>query len=259
MAAASPELIDFAEAPARFMEPAPGRVLRVSERYAFAHDFGHTWAGVEGFRLGAGDVEDVVAEVAELVRRTGAARCSWWLTERSTPADIEERLLAAGLHRDDADHLHAGMLLTTEPPRVEGIEVRRIETLAEFAQARRLAIDAFANPHLPQPTDEAIATEWEHKVDPVFAAWIGGRLASVGNVVFTRVGGYLMGGSTAPWARGRGAYRAVVRARWDAALDRGTPALAVGAGPMSRPILERLGFEQVLQFRRLESVRDDPG
>jgi hypothetical protein len=24
---------------------------------------------------------------------------------------------------------------------------------------------------------------------------------------------------------------------------------------MSRPILERLGFEQVLQFRRLESVR----
>ena len=52
------------------------------------------------------------------------------------------------------------------------------------------------------------------------------------------------------WARGRGAYRAVVRARWDAAVARGTPALAVGAGPMSRPILERLGFEQVLQFRR---------
>jgi hypothetical protein len=26
---------------------------------------------------------------------------------------------------------------------------------------------------------------------------------------------------------------------------------------MSRPILERLGFEQVLQFRRLESVRSD--
>ena len=53
----------------------------------------------------------------------------------------------------------------------------------------------------------------------------------------------------------RGAYRAVVRARWDEAVRRGTPALAVGAGQMSRPILERLGFEQVLQFRRLESVR----
>jgi hypothetical protein len=26
---------------------------------------------------------------------------------------------------------------------------------------------------------------------------------------------------------------------------------------MSRPILERLGFEQVLQFRRIESIRSD--
>ena len=51
-----------------------------------------------------------------------------------------------------------------------------------------------------------------------------------------------MGGATADWARGRGADRAVVCARWD-------------AGPMSRPILQRLGFEQVLQLRRVESVR----
>jgi hypothetical protein len=36
-----------------------------------------------------------------------------------------------------------------------------------------------------------------------------------------------------------------VRARWDAAVERGKPALTVGAGPMSAPILERLGFEHV--------------
>jgi hypothetical protein len=45
--------------------------------------------------------------------------------------------------------------------------------------------------------------------------------------------------------RGRGAYRALVRARWDAAVDRGTPALTVGAESMSRPILARLGFVNV--------------
>jgi len=33
-----------------------------------------------------------------------------------------------------------------------------------------------------------------------------------------------------------------VRARWEAGVERGTPALAVSAGEMSRPILERLGF-----------------
>jgi GNAT superfamily N-acetyltransferase len=53
---------------------------------------------------------------------------------------------------------------------------------------------------------------------------------------------YLAGGGTRPDRRGRGAYRALVRARWDAAVERGTPALTVGAGAMSRPILERLGF-----------------
>lgn len=97
--------------------------------------------------------------------------------------------------------------------------------------------------------------EWDTLHEPLYAAWLDGRIASVGRAAFTRVGGYLTGGATAGWARGRGAYRAVVRARWDAAVERGTPALAVGAGDMSRPILEGLGFRQVLQFRRLESVR----
>jgi hypothetical protein len=42
--------------------------------------------------------------------------------------------------------------------------------------------------------------------------------------------------------RGRGVYRALVRARCDAVVERNTPALTVGAGRMSQPILERLGF-----------------
>jgi hypothetical protein len=157
--------------------------------------------------------------------------------------------------RNDDDYLHAGMLLTSEPPAVPEIEVRRVTTLEEFARTRRLSVEAFADPRLEQPTDAQIADEWAHTVDPSYAAWIDGRLAAIGRATFTRAGVYLTGGSTAPWARGRGAYRAVVRARWDAAVAAGTPALAVGAGPMSRPILERLGFEQVIRFRRLESVR----
>jgi hypothetical protein len=233
------------------MAPAPGRLLHVTERYALAHDVGHTWAGAEGFRLAGHDVEAAVDEVHAMVRGR-AERCSWWLTERSTPADLEERLLALGIAPEDDDYLHAGMLLTREPPRVDDIEVRQVATLAEYAEARRLAYDAFANPHPRVPTGDELAIQWEREIDPTYAAWIDGRLASVGRAIFTRAGVYLIGGATAEWARGRGAYRAVVRARWDAAVERGTPALAVGAGSMSRPILERLGFEQVLQFRRLE-------
>jgi hypothetical protein len=249
------ELIDFAEAMGPFLDPAPGRLLRLREGYALSADLGQTWAQVERIRLGEDDLQAAIADVDSFMHETSTERASWWLTERSTPD--EDAFLAAGLRRDESDYLHAAMILTTAPPAVEGVEARRIETFEEFVESRRLALDAFANPHQRVPTEEELTAEWEQQVNPTFAAWLDGRMASVGRAIFTRAGGYLMGGSTATWARGRGAYRAVVRARWDETVRRGTPALAVGAGPMSRPILERLGFEQVLQFRRLESVRSD--
>jgi hypothetical protein len=249
------DLVDFAEALGPFLEQAPGRRVRVTDGYVLSAEIGHTWAGVERIRLTEADLPKAIEDVERFLQESRAERASWWLTERSTPA--ERAFLAAGLERDDADYLHAAMVLTTEPPTTGEIEVRRVETLEEYAESRRLALEAFANPHQRSPTDEELATEWEHQVDPIFAAWLDDRMASTGRAVYTRAGGYLMGGSTAAWARGRGCYRALVRARWDEAVRRGTPALAVGAGPMSRPILERLGFEQVLQFRRLESVRSD--
>ena len=61
----------------------------------------------------------------------------------------------------------------------------------------------------------------------------------------------LFGGSTLPEARGRGAYRALVAARWEDAVARGTPVLVTQASPMSRPILGRLGFREVCQIRIL--------
>jgi len=250
---ASQELVDFAEAMGPFLEPAPGRLLRLTDGYALSADFGNTWTQVERIRLSEEELPEAIADVDAFMRESGTGRASWWLTERSTPR--EEAFLAAGLQRVEGDYLHAAMVLTAEPPGVGGIEVRQLTTPEEYAESRRLSLEAFANPHQRNPSDEDLAAEWEHKADPTFAAWLDGRMAATGRAIYTRAGGYLMGGSTAEWARGRGAYRAVVRARWDEAVRRGTPALAVGAGPMSRPILERLGFEQVLQFRRLESVR----
>ena len=55
----------------------------------------------------------------------------------------------------------------------------------------------------------------------------------------------LSGGATRPEARGRGAYRALVRARWDEAVRRGHPQLVAQASAMSRPVLQRAGFRTV--------------
>jgi GNAT superfamily N-acetyltransferase len=85
----------------------------------------------------------------------------------------------------------------------------------------------------------------------VFATFVEGRPVACGGVSFTPYGGFLAGGGTHPDYRGRGCYRALVRARWDAAASRGTPLLAVQAGKMSKPILDRLGFRQIATVHAL--------
>jgi hypothetical protein len=47
-----------------------------------------------------------------------------------------------------------------------------------------------------------------------------------------------------------------VRARWELAVERGTPALVTQADPgTSYPILRRLGFQDVCDINRLEDQR----
>lgn len=63
---------------------------------------------------------------------------------------------------------------------------------------------------------------------------------------------WLAGGVTLPAFRGRGIYRALVRARWDDTVQLGAGALVVNAMvDTSYPILERLGFRAVGRVRLL--------
>jgi hypothetical protein len=74
--------------------------------------------------------------------------------------------------------------------------------------------------------------------------------------VYSDHGVFLIAGAVAEWARRRGVYTALVRARWDDAVARGTPCLVTEALPgTSYPILKRLGFEDVATIRRLEDPR----
>ena len=50
--------------------------------------------------------------------------------------------------------------------------------------------------------------------------------------------------------------RALVAARWEDAVTRGTPALVTRSGPMSRPILERAGFVELAEIAFLLDTFD---
>jgi len=195
------------------------------------------------------------------MRVTGARVGSWWISEHSTPADLETRLLTHGLRIVEADYLIDGLLLVTPPPAAPtGIDARPVASAEEYAQAIEAQQDAFDLP--PELRLDHIALIYEYElsrandIDVLYAAWVDGRVAGAGRASFSPRGVHMSGGSIAPWAQGRGAYRALVRARWDAAVERGTPALSVSAGAMSAPIIYRLGFERVCRFRRLEDVLD---
>ena len=95
-----------------------------------------------------------------------------------------------------------------------------------------------------------------------YLAYLDGEPVARATASFSEHGVTLFGGATLPEARGRGAYRALVAARWEDAVARGTPALVTQASAMSRPILARLGFREVCddpdparRVRRMRRVR----
>src|SRR5581483_138896 len=138
------------------------------------------------------------------------------------------------------------------------VEVRRAESAEEWATLREFQDGVFDNPPDRRPSREQLLAEFPRTTAVLFGAWRGGELVGAGAASPSSRGMLLWGGSVREDARGRGCYRALVRARWDEAVRRGTPALTVCANDRSSPILAKLGFERVLELHRLEDVLSGP-
>jgi predicted GNAT family acetyltransferase len=81
-----------------------------------------------------------------------------------------------------------------------------------------------------------------------YLAWSEGTAIAAASATFTDGGVMLHAGSTRSEYRGRGAYRALVAARWEEAVQHGTPVVVTRAGPQSRPILGRVGFSELAEI-----------
>jgi hypothetical protein len=256
----SDELREYAENPDRFAPIHPGSAVTrfADERICVIQ--GATWAGISGVRVHESELDELIGLVHELV--PAHKRQAWWIGPSAQPENLVELLEARGFRAaPDGPELRA-MALTSPPPETPSeIEVRRVETFDDFVASREVQWDAFATPderreqqrpHMRTEFDESI----EHGTPRSFLALLDGKPAATGMALPSARGVFLIAGSTATWARGRGLYRALVRARWDYAVERGTPALVTEALiDTSFPILRRLGFAEVCTIRRFEETR----
>ena len=220
------------------------------------------WATVvQRLRLPDLGLEEAVAEIRGIVRSHGRSACTWEVAGSATPADLRERLLALGCVPDREPYA-VGMALRAEPvwSPATGVAARRVETLDEMRTAIRIAAAGFDAP--PDELDESLAraeTQFaqEGERGATYLAWVDGEPAARAYAAHTPHGFILFGGATLPGLRGKGAYRALVQARWNDAVARGTPALVTHAGAMSRPILRRLGFEELAEIWILLDLLDE--
>jgi GNAT superfamily N-acetyltransferase len=238
-------ILELAANPNTYTPLGRGDVRIETARFVLFCSGGPGGCVAQRFRFEPEELDEVRAEVHALHRAHGRGSLSWEVGSHASPPDLVDRLLALGL---EDDGVQVGMALTAPPsaPAPADIEVRRVTTAEENFVASRIAAIAFGGPVPEEPRPFRPSAG-----NVVYLAYVDGDPVARASGAFGPRGVTLFGGATLPEARGRGAYRALVAARWDDAVARGTPLLVTQASPFSHPILARLGFREVCRIRAL--------
>ncbi len=244
-------LREVAEYPNSFSPLGENEERIETERYTLCIGAGSTWNTVQRQRFPLEEVDEVLAEVRDALRERGRKQTQWEVGS-SAPDGLVDALLERGLE-PDKDPYAVALVLTREPPAIAPeLTAREIESLEEMEAAMAVQWEAFdASPEEIEEARGLLPDRFRQRLYLRHAVWLDGEIVCTGTAAATEHGLLLYGGATKVDARGRGAYRALIRARWDDAVALRTPALITQGGSMSRPILERLGFEPVGEVHML--------
>jgi hypothetical protein len=249
---------EIAQYPNSFGPLGPGSERIETDRYTLCMGPGKTWNTVQRQHFGADEIDEVLEEVRALLRERGRPRTQWEVGSSAEPPGLVVRLLERGLVRDKEPYAVALVLRHAPEPPPPEIVARRVETFEEYKAANAVQWEAFDMSAGEVEESRALLPKlWRETVNVTHAAWLDDEIVAAGTSAPTEHGLLLYGGATLPRARGRGAYRALLQARWEEAERNGTPALITQGGSMSRPILERLGFERVGEIHILMDRFDE--
>ena len=200
-------------------------------------------AGLDG-----ADLDTLIARQVRVFAER-AEEFEWKLRAHDRPADLAQRLLAAGFVPEELETVVIASVakVAGEVRLPEGVSLREVrsrsdlERIAAMEQAiwqddRGWLVDNLEAEQAPDP--DALT---------IVVAEADGVVVSAGWVRFVRGTEFatLWGGGTLPAWRGHGIYRALVAYRANLAAARGLRYLQVDTSDDSRPILQRLGFVAV--------------
>ncbi len=209
-----------------------------------------SWSSVVWSRLSEADADEVIA--GEIARATGAS-FEWKLYSHDRPADLPERLRAAGLTPEPVEMVLVAAIadLDLPVPVPDGVRLATVDDDAGVQTMLGVHDEVFGPGTTFPSVVEGVRTSLGMRPRPMEAviAWADDVPVSAGRVEFHEGTEFasLWGGGTLPGWRGRGVFRALVGHRAVLARDRGFRYLQVDAMPTSRPILQRMGFHPVAE------------
>jgi hypothetical protein len=238
--------------PAGMVVDHDGPLVRVSSPDERGFLTYQTLGGVTGAELDA-----LIARQRDFFADRGQA-VEWKLHGHDEPADLPDRLRAAGFEPEDQETVVVGraepLAAGTDPA---GFTLREVTARADLDRIGVMESTVWGVDRSGSHVD---ALEHEIAADPDGTTIVvveaarhseGGELTGIvvcaGWVRYVRGTGFatLWGGSTLAEYRGRGCYHALLRYRARLALARGYEYLQVDASDDSRPILQRAGFVAV--------------
>jgi len=205
--------------------------------------------------LNSTNVEEVIQEQIAHFESMGRDFC-WVVFQHDDPANLKDRLLANGFLNEEPEAI---MILDIEdlpPVLVKPIchDIQRIsdpdkidDVLAIRHQVWQSDYSAMAKSLTKRLIDAPESLG-------LYVAYIDGKPVSTAQISFFQKGHFagLVQAATLPGYRGRGLFTALVAMRVQEARRRGIRFVDADASPMSRPILEKLGFQWLTETNSCE-------
>lgn len=240
---------DLVEAATRAWMWIPDVATRIeTDEYLLVHFPEWFEAGLEVFRFEPQREPGVVArELLARARETGVEELWWWVLLDAPPGSDELVVSLGGVINETLDVLALDLGPGVPDLGADGVEVRWVTDPATMRDTHTVSTVVFGGSMPPRAQLEAdaavTATDTVEGRGGGVVAYLDGAPAGTAGLSLVDGVARLWGGSVVEEHRGRGIYRALLRARIEYAVERGaTMGLVRARVESSAPILRRAGF-----------------